>query len=181
MAVIIKRNKDVEPLDPLPVEKELPTAWTGPLVAACLVEAFAASTKLPSGIRTGYNRRHLPVVHDADDIAGQREQREIEREQGMPTCSRFVLSPKEVSRSDAALIWAMKYLAAELKLAQAVNAVSLAHAFGRSADWVARKYGGTADDWLARHDLGCEVIAICLNGDHVAAFKLGFSRPTMQS
>jgi hypothetical protein len=167
MAVIIKRKRDVEPLH---VEGKLPTAWTGPLVAACLVEAFAASAKLPRGIYTGLRKSCLPIVHDADDLAGQKEQREVELADGMPSRLRIVLSSDEVSRCDAALYWPAKYLSAEPQLAEAVNRVALARAHDRDIAWVASRYGGCVDTWRQRHDVGCLLIARGLVADRVSVF-----------
>ncbi|WP_441232575.1 hypothetical protein [Bradyrhizobium sp. 1200_D9_N1_1] len=55
-------------------------------------------------------------------------------------------------------------------LCEGVNAVAQAHSLGFDCAWVTRKRGGYADTWRARHDEGCEIIAMALIKDRVPVF-----------
>lgn len=58
----------------------------------------------------------------------------------------------------------------QLDLCESVNGMVQAHALERDAGWVARKRGGYADTWRARHDPGCEIIAAALVKDRIPVF-----------
>jgi hypothetical protein len=179
-AIIDKRNThmtlrtdkfDQTNLAPFFAGEGLPRAWTGSHVGRRLTEGFAVSVRMPLGAHTGcYRRPCLPIVHEADDLDGQKEQRALERAMNMQDRVSIVLSSEEISYCDETLYWPMKYLYGELQLAKAVNRVAAAYAHDRDADWVAAKHGGTAADWLARHDEGCRRIAAGLIKDRVTVF-----------
>jgi hypothetical protein len=172
MAILIKRDPNIEPLDPLFEEEVLPTAWNAAHVGLRVTEAFVTVLKTTTpGRRLGYVSTWPAILHSFDDLVGQQEQGELERTMQMQNHVRVAPTAQEIARMEAAIGWPMKYLSTNyLQLCEAVNAVSLAHAFGTDAGWVAKKRGGVADTWLQRHDLGCEIIARGLVADRTPVF-----------
>jgi hypothetical protein len=154
------------------IEKELPRTWTAAHVAQRLVEGFFVSAMLPDDNRLGCRTSWPPTLNENGDLDAQAEQREFERNTSAVQDDFVWLAPssRDISHSDAAQYWPLKYLNAHPHLAQAVNKVAMARAHGRDLNWVAEKYGGTAWLWRERHDLGCEIIAAGLIKDGVRVF-----------
>jgi hypothetical protein len=53
MTILIKRDPNIEPFDPLAVIEELPSRWNGPHVGRRITEGFATFRALPLGDKGG--------------------------------------------------------------------------------------------------------------------------------
>jgi hypothetical protein len=170
MAILIRREKLAEPLDPLWMPEELPTAWNGAHVAVRLTEAFVTVLKMPGG-RKGYRSLWPAYMYEFDDLVAQAEQGELERTMNTQNRVKVAPSTQEITRMETATYWPMQHLHAQHpQLCEAVNMIALAHALGFDAGWVARKRGRYAGTWRQRHDRGCQIIAAGLVGNKVAVF-----------
>jgi hypothetical protein len=169
MAILIRREKLEEPLDPLWMPEELPAKWDGPHVGLRITEAFVTVLKMPGG-RGGYRSLWPAYMYEFDDLVAQQEQGELEITQRTQNKVRIAPSSQEITRMEAALAWPMTYLSAHPELMVSVNMVSLAHALGFDAGWAAKKRGGFADTWRQRHARGCEDIALVLVLDRMPVF-----------
>lgn len=169
--VLLKRELAADFFDPLAAIPEIPAAWNGPHVAMRIVEGFATLRLLPRGDRIGMRSAWPKYNYEFADLIAQQEQGELERTMAMQNRIRITPSAREVECALKATYWPTKYLYdKQPELCESVNAVAQAHALERDAGWVARKRGGYADTWRARHDKGCELIARGLERDRVAVF-----------
>ncbi|MHC2415548.1 hypothetical protein ACVJGC_008139 [Bradyrhizobium diazoefficiens] len=168
---VLKRDLTVALFDPLADVPELPAVWNGPHVATRIVEGFATLRLMPGGIRIGTRSAWPTYSYEFADLIAQHEQGELERTMAIQNRTRITPTARQVERAMKATYWPTKYLYAnQPDLCESVNAVALAHALERDAGWVARKRGGYADTWRARHDRGCEIIAAALAADRVPVF-----------
>lgn len=171
MNIVLKRELAADFFDPLADIPEIPAVWSGPHVALRIVEGFATLRLMPRGDRVGTRSAWPSYMHEFADLVAQQEQGELERTMAIQNRIRITPSAREVERALKATYWPTKYLyAKQPDLCESVNAVALAHALERDAGWVARKRGGHADTWRARHDRGCEIIAAALVKDRVPVF-----------
>jgi hypothetical protein len=170
--LLIKRDPNIGPFDPLDIVNELPPLWDGPHVGLRLVEGFETLRSMPLGDHTGDARTAWPgYMYEFDDLVEQQKQGELERTLAAQNRTRVSPSVREITRAIEVCYWPTKFLShGHLQLCEAVNAVAFAHALGFDAGWVTRKRGGYADTWRVRHDHGCELIAERLIANRVTVF-----------
>lgn len=170
--LLIKRDPNLEPFDPLDIVSDLPPQWSGPHVGLRLVDGFETLRAMPLGDHKSSAGSAWPsYMYEFDDLLAQQKQGELERTMRAQNRTRVSPSVREITRAIEVCYWPTKYLSHEhLHLCEAVNAVAFAHALGFDAGWVTRKRGGYPDTWRTRHDHGCELIAEKLIANRVTVF-----------
>jgi hypothetical protein len=155
---------------PLEIIDELPSSWSGPHVGRRLMEAMRTLRLLPMSGAIGFRPAWPGYSYEFEDLLAQHEQGELERTQAIQNRTRLMPSIREISTMERVICWPGAFLVRSPQIAQAVNAVALAHALDRDSGWVAAKRGGYGDTWRQRHDQGCEIIAKGLRGGRVPIF-----------
>jgi hypothetical protein len=161
VTVLLRRgHHDIlrDPLDPDP----FPAVWTGGHVALRITEGFQTLKLLPMGrlFDSSLVSSWPAYAPEFQDLLNQTETAELERTMREQNKARISPSMRDVSAAIEATSWPARYLSRHHpELCVATNAVALAHALDRPAEWVVRKRGGFADTWRARHDQGCDRIA----------------------
>jgi hypothetical protein len=173
--LLIKRDPKIKrsDFDPLHIEEELPTTWTGPHVALRLTEAFITVLKMPNRDRgcLGIRSAWPAYMHEFEDLLAQQAQGELERTQEAQNRVRIPPTSAEIAAMEKALSWPATHLSVEHPdLLVAVNMLALAYALGLDAGWVSKKRGGFADTWRQRYDEGCCIIAAALIKARVTVF-----------
>lgn len=149
------------PLEDGAMDDILPAQWDGSHASKRMVEAFTTLSAMP-GTGVGSSRGCWPAYcYEWHDLLAQQEQEADEKAQNQreQNRSRIMPSADEVTRMEAALYWPARFISGTSYLLRAVNAVCMARAIGRDAEWVARKRGGRLRDWQHRHWEGCKIIA----------------------
>lgn len=171
--LLIKRDPNLGPFDPLDIVSDLPSQWSGPHVGLKLVEGFETLRAMPLGDHKSSAGSAWPsYMYEFDDLVEQQKQGELERTMRAQNRTRVSPSVREITRAIEVCYWPTKYLykAHGEAICEAVNAVAFAHALGFDAGWVTRKRGGFADTWRMFHDHGCDLIAEQLIANRVTVF-----------
>ena len=167
-----KRSKKLEVVDNIrwnPLEghcdEVVPFKWDASHVGVRLADAFETLAAMPGnrGPRA-FGSGWPAYAHEFEDLVAR-----AALEQKSKQFTRRRVSLLEATRMERALCWPAHYIRLEM-YCEAVNRVSMAHAFGRDCRDVAAKHGLEATTWLRRFEQGCEWIANGLNKDRVTVF-----------
>lgn len=164
---------DARKFNPLETVDDAPPAtWIGSHVGQRMSDAFETLLRLPTTGGSASSGFWPAYDYEYEDLLAQQQQAEDEKRQDQQQRNRVRLSPsvEQITQMERTLYWPARYLATAPWLMRAVNAVSLTRALDRDIRWLARKRGGKASLWVARHHDGCEVIAFGLIRDKVSVF-----------
>jgi hypothetical protein len=170
------------PLDGVPAPEYIPASWDGPQVGKRLIEAFGTLRRLPwSNGPKAFGNSWPAYEYEWSDLNSQEQADDDQKRRLAEARNRVRTRPSanDVTRMEAALGWAARYLTdidreerrdGVHSLARVVGFVAMWRSAEREMEWIARKLRQHPATVRRRNRRGLDIIAAELVRDGVHVF-----------
>ena len=175
-SLLIPADDRWNPLEHVTAPEYVPGVWDGPHAGVRLVEAFKTLSRMPmergprfkSGLWAQYPMEWIDIVAKEHEWLNDHGQASEAARQWARTRHRS--TPEEVSRMEAALSWAPRYLIARPLVMRVVQTVARFRSIGYESDKIAHRLRKPAVTVRRINRAGLDTIAAGLRRDGVAVF-----------